>query len=74
MAKRSEFSTKKKQFIWLRQDGKCGDCGEAVDYSSDYAVHHVLNCKDGGTGHISNGVLLCEGCHVNVHNLSLIHI
>ena len=63
---RSEFSYKKRVFIWHRQNGRCGDCGKEI-YAKEFAIHHVLNCKDGGKGHIDNGVLLCKECHDNVH-------
>ncbi|EAW26820.1 hypothetical protein ATW7_09766 [Alteromonadales bacterium TW-7] len=64
---RSEFSYKKGVFIWHRQNGRCGSCGKEI-YAKEFAVHHVLNCKDGGKGHIDNGVLLCCECHDNVHS------
>jgi len=64
------FNKSQDKFIIYRQDGRCGNCGIDLKDEEVEAIHlhHVLNKKDGGTGVVENGVILCAKCHTHVHN------
>lgn len=63
-----DFNRNQDKFIIYRQDGRCGNCGKNLNEVTKIHLHHVLNKKDGGTGIVENGVILCAECHLHVHN------
>lgn len=63
-----DFNKSQDKFIIYRQDGRCGNCGKDLNKATQIHLHHILNKKDGGTGIVENGVILCGKCHIHVHN------
>ena len=62
------FNNSQKVFIWHRQNGCCGNCGQNLSNETDIEYHHVLNYKDGGASIVENAVMLCELCHLHCHD------
>ncbi len=59
------FSESVKNAVWVRQDGRCGDCGKKLrvtGIAEDY--HHIKPKQFGGEDTVDNCVMLCEDpCH-----------
>lgn len=51
--------------MYVRQKGKCGDCG---DEDVAFDAHHMMRVADGGSNDSDNLVLLCKDCHEAAHN------
>ncbi len=64
---RDNFNDSQKTFIYSRQKGLCGSCGDDLSDEANMEYHHVLNCKDGGAAIVENGVMLCPVCHQHSH-------
>lgn len=47
-----------------KRDRSCKSCGS----SRDLHVHHVVRLAKGGTNRTDNLLLLCNACHLKVHN------
>jgi len=62
------FNQSQKKFIWSRQNNRCGNCGKNLLEEVNMEYHHILNYKDGGASIVENAVLLCDKCHLHVHN------
>lgn len=63
-----KFNTSQDKFVIYRQNGNCGNCGENLVKAMRIELHHILNQKDGGTGIVENAVMLCDECHLHIHN------
>jgi hypothetical protein len=54
-----------------RDNYTCQYCGVKADYSSFNSniieVHHILPVQYGGSNDISNGITLCQKCHLKAH-------
>jgi RNA-directed DNA polymerase len=53
--------------LWLTQEGRCSDCGEAITRETGWAVHHAQHRADGGSERYSNLRLLHPNCHRKHH-------
>ncbi|MED4399810.1 HNH endonuclease signature motif containing protein [Metabacillus fastidiosus] len=60
---RSEFTGKVRKQILEHFGGLCGNCGRTGEH-----IHHVKG-RGSGTGRnvFTNGILLCNGCHTQIH-------
>ena len=54
-----------KQIVYKR-DALCINCGSEFKQNK-MQVHHVIPVSDNGLDNLNNLVLLCETCHVKVH-------
>jgi hypothetical protein len=63
-----DIKDKNKEKLYKRQEGRCAICGEAVE-AEKIELHHVLpHCRFPELRFsIRNSVLLCHGCHKEVH-------
>lgn len=61
------FSDMVKNDARLRQDEKCGLCGNRLNNIREIA-HHVIPKALGGPDEVSNCVVLCDSCKYNIHN------
>lgn len=60
---RGEFSAKTRQAIIDRDEGLCRVCGRLGGQ-----IHHVQPKGSGkGRGVFSNGMLVCQSCHADIH-------
>ena len=62
----------------MRQQSVCASCGTPIlnlgeagrvihKFGEGAQAHHVKHVKFGGTGDLSNCVILCNSCHYNAH-------
>ena len=60
----SEYEGKnwRAKVLW-RDKYQCQHC----DSTNDLRAHHIRWRKDGGTYRVSNGITLCEKCHIALH-------
>ncbi len=61
------FSETTKQEARLRQNSKCGVCGDELDSIAEFA-HHIYPHSLGGDDIVDNCVIVCDPCHYIVHN------
>ncbi len=54
--------------IFLRQGGKCAQCGYAISSETGWHDHHVVRRVDGGSDSLENRRLLHPNCHALVHS------
>ena len=54
--------------IFLRQGGKCVQCGYAISSETGWHDHHVVRRVDGGSDSLENRRLLHPNCHALVHS------
>ena len=59
---RSKFSKMVRDEIKKKYDNKCAMCFKQACH-----VHHVMPRSRGGRNVITNGLLLCNSCHKEVH-------
>jgi hypothetical protein len=57
------FTTKQKQEMINKQNGKCLSCGE----NKPLEGHHIKRHADGGRTTTTNGAGLCKECHIKKH-------
>ena len=62
MAYRKQWAT-----LFLSQQGKCAQCGEAITEETGWHDHHLVSRVAGGSDALSNRVLLHPVCHVQLH-------
>lgn len=61
--KRANFSTKVRNQIIERDGGCCRVCGVPANQ-----IHHIMPKGAGrGRGVFTNGMLICNGCHLEIH-------
>jgi len=61
---RGEFNRSLRKEIYERDNGLCRQCGKQGS-----EIHHCKFRSSGGRGVLTNGVLLCNRCHVRVHRI-----
>lgn len=61
--KRGEFSKETRDRIIERDEGLCRVCRGVGTQ-----IHHCYYKSSGGRGVYSNGILLCQACHADIHN------
>jgi RNA-directed DNA polymerase len=59
---------RKVNYLWKRQMGICPACGENITKVTDWRVHYLESRLDGGTGNLSNLVLLHPQCKDGGYN------
>lgn len=59
---RGKFSNKVRQAIWERDQGLCQQCFRKGEH-----IHHVMFKSRSGRGVFTNGIILCNKCHTEVH-------
>ena len=52
-----------RQRAFLDQGRRCSECGKA----GRLEVHHRKPLSEGGTNDLGNLVVLCRGCHIDIH-------
>lgn len=57
--------TKAQRLALAERDGGCACCGAPVAWAE---VHHIQWWSRGGRTDLSNGILLCTGCHHRIHD------
>ena len=78
MSRPGEFTHAIKELALVRQKYLCGSCGTPIKsigeagradhkYGEGAEAHHVKHVKFGGTGDVSNCVVICRSCHYSVH-------
>lgn len=60
------FSEDTKRAARWRQMGRCGICGENLDWLEEHA-HHIFPNALGGPDAVDNCVILCWDCHCYAH-------
>lgn len=50
----------------LSADVVCAHCGT----TNDLHAHHIEYRSNGGTDDLSNQIVLCESCHIKVHQFT----
>ena len=66
LLKHRQFSEAQRTALYNRQKGICPDCGQHY-LKADMHAHHVVPWYNGGMTDLSNGVMLCKGCHTQRH-------
>jgi hypothetical protein len=67
MAKRTARQRQEFKAMLLQRDGRCLVCGVSIDEDT-INPHHITTKGAGGDDRPENGISLCQGCHVAVHN------
>jgi len=58
--------TQKQKLVLIERDGGCAKCGAPPGMTK---VHHIRWwSRDTGPTDLANGILLCEGCHHDIHD------
>lgn len=74
----SQARAKKRQILWVAQDGKCHYCdretvlpkqGMTNTGKSLATLDHIITQSDGGTDHLTNMVVACSACNSNRGNM-----
>jgi len=60
-------NAKKVQSLFEQQRGVCPTCGERIDDSRSWDIHHIIEKHRGGRDTLDNLVLLHSNCHRQVH-------
>ncbi len=60
--KRNEFNKKTRSKIMEQENNRCQMCGSRATQ-----IHHVYPRGRGGRGVYTNGMAICNGCHVIIH-------
>jgi RNA-directed DNA polymerase len=55
-------------YLWRSQQGRCPHCRESITKGTGWNLHHILPKAQGGTGKLSNLLLLHPNCHRQVHS------
>jgi 5-methylcytosine-specific restriction endonuclease McrA len=80
---RRSIHAKERERIFLRDKGKCVDCGKVCaggwkiwkpsvkhfELNGTHEIHHIIPVIKGGETTIDNLILLCKECHLERHNL-----
>lgn len=66
LLKHRKFSEAQRSTLYNRQKGICPDCGQHF-LKADMQAHHKVPWYNGGITELSNGVMLCTGCHKARH-------
>lgn len=53
--------------LWLRQKGKCPQCGTKITQETQWNIHHVTPRCKGGKETLDNLMLLHPNCHRQLH-------
>jgi 5-methylcytosine-specific restriction endonuclease McrA len=84
MAKQRGLSQKEREYIFLRDKGKCCDCGKlcgggwiyykggrikTFQLNATHEIHHIIPLDKGGECIMSNLILLCMSCHYKRHSV-----
>ncbi|WP_062297055.1 HNH endonuclease [Demequina maris] len=64
LGRRERLFTRYQKIALARRDGGCAWCGRPPAWCD---AHHILEWSKGGRTDLSNGVLLCRSCHVQLH-------
>lgn len=59
---RNEFPKKVREKIMQDENNRCQMCGVKATQ-----IHHVMPRSRGGRGVYTNGMAICNGCHVKIH-------
>ena len=62
---RRQFSSRDKQRLLIRADGRCEECEELL--TEVWHAHHVVPHAWGGDTNLQNGQALCPACHERAH-------
>ncbi|BCA80734.1 group II intron reverse transcriptase/maturase [Desulfuromonas sp. AOP6] len=57
--------------LWKEQDKRCLVCHHLITQESDWDIHHLIRCVDGGSDNLSNLVVLHPTCHRQLHAAGL---
>ncbi|WP_062528953.1 HNH endonuclease [Demequina rhizosphaerae] len=64
LGRRERLFTRYQKLALARRDGGCAWCRRPPAWCD---AHHILDWSKGGRTDLSNGVLLCRSCHVQLH-------
>ena len=56
-----------KQFLLVRESGKCQLCHKGYKENDGWHIHHIIPRADGGTNKPDNLALLHKSCHIKGH-------
>jgi RNA-directed DNA polymerase len=56
------------KYLWTLQGGKCPGCGQLLDESQQWQIHHRVRRTDGGGDQLSNLEVLHDNCHRQIHS------
>lgn len=59
------FTSAQRKHLYLSANGRCEKCGDVLN--AGWHAHHKRRHADGGVTEITNGMALCERCHVLMH-------
>lgn len=60
------FNQQQKRHLYVSAGGRCKRCDGPL--GDRWAAHHEIRFADGGVTELTNGVPLCERCHVKEHH------
>ena len=66
LLKHRQFNEAQRSTLYNRQKGICPDCNQHF-LKADMHAHHITPWYNGGLTDLSNGVMLCKGCHTLRH-------
>jgi len=55
-------------YIYCRQGGRCGGCGQLMNTEDELQIHHRVRRSDGGDDSLDNLELLHANCHRQKHS------
>ena len=61
------FSDAQARYLLILANGKCQRCGKCL-HGTSYHVHHVKPHSLGGVTEVTNGQVVCPGCHKELHS------
>jgi len=81
--KRKKITAKEREQIFLRDRGKCVDCGlpccggwkiwkpsvRHFELDGTHEIHHIIPVARGGRTELNNLILLCNKCHQIRHKI-----
>ncbi len=61
-----------KQFLLIRENGKCQLCHKGYKENDGWHIHHIIPKADGGTNRPDNLALLHKSCHIKGHKTGIL--
>ena len=59
------FNESQREYLYLDTSGYCQRCDAALPIVWD--VHHIIHWIDGGKTEVTNGMAVCQQCHIVLH-------
>ena len=59
------FSRQQRRHLYVSVDGRCERCGLLLGVR--WHAHHIIRFADDGVTEITNGMALCQRCHIMEH-------